>query len=348
MSKIVDLRSDTVTEPTPEMRQAIATAEVGDDVFGDDPTINLLESRMAELTGKEAAIYVVSGTMGNSLAIRSQTHHGDEIILDIESHIFKYESGSASALAGVQLHPLPSERGLMDAEEIKGCGRPMDVHNPPVTLVCLENTHNRAGGVVHSLKDLEAPAAAARAIGASVHLDGARLWNASAVTGDSIASFAGIADTLSLCFSKGLGAPVGSILCGSKDVIRRARRYRKMFGGGIRQGGILAAACLYALDHHCDRLVEDHARARRFAEAVSENPSIEIESGKVDSNIVLMRLLDPTDSSSAAVQRLAEAGVRVISFGPHMLRAIFHLGVDDEGLDRAIQAFHTTLAESPA
>jgi threonine aldolase len=329
---LVDLRSDTVTRPSPGMRDALARAEVGDDVFGDDPTVQALETRMAEITGKEAALYVVSGTMGNQLAIRSQIDHGDEVILDRQSHIYNYEAGAAAALSGAHLHPLDGPRGRLS----------------PSALLCLENTHNRAGGAVVPLEALEAASDAARSLGLAVHLDGARLWNASAATGNAIARYAAVADTVMLCFSKALGAPVGSALAGSREVIRRARRFRKMFGGGIRQGGVLAAACLYALDHHRQRLTEDHARARRFAEAAAEVPGLEVPLDAVETNIVLLNLTDPDDNPAGALDRLRAEGVRLVPFGSRTLRAVFHLDIDDASLERAVAGLRRAFASAPS
>jgi threonine aldolase len=332
---VIDLRSDTVTRPTPGMRRALAEAEVGDDVFDDDPTLHALQQRVAELTGKAAALYVVSGTQGNQLAIRSQVRHGEEILLERECHIFNYEAGAAAALTGAQLHPLIGNAGALAPEDVAAAVRGPDYHHPPSRLLCLENTHNRAGGRVIPLESLEAAACVARDHGLSVHLDGARLWNASVATGIPIARWAAVADTLMMCFSKGLGAPVGSILVGDSETIARARRYRKMFGGGIRQGGILAAACLYALDHHIDRLAEDHRRARRLAELAADAPGLSADPGAVETNIVLIGLTEPAWPAERAVQALADRGLRVVPFGPRTLRAVTHLDVNDAAIERA-------------
>jgi threonine aldolase len=345
MSAAVDLRSDTVTRPTPAMRRAMAEAEVGDDVFGDDPTLQKLEERVAGLVGKEAALYVVSGTMGNQLAIRSQTRHGDEVLLDRRCHIFDYEAGAAAALSGCQLHPLDGDRGRLDPAVIaERAARPVNDHYPPPALLCLENTHHRSGGSVVPLEALDAAARSARAHGLKVHLDGARLWNASIASGIPIDRYAAVADTVMMCFSKGMGAPVGSIVSGSGEVIRRARRFRKMLGGGIRQGGVLAAACLYALDHHRERLAEDHARAARLARALAETPGLSAHPGTVETNMVLLHLDDPSDTPEAAANRARVEGVWVVPFGPRTLRAVLHLDVDDEGLERAITGLRKALS----
>ena len=273
-SNVVDLRSDTVTRPTPAMRRAMVEAEVGDDVLGDDPTVQALEQRVARLAGKEAATFVPSGTMGNQLAIATLTTPGDEVLLEAESHIFRYEQGGVAANAGCLAHIVHTERGVVSAAALIPAIRGEDEHNAHLTLVCVENTHNRAGGTIVPLASLRELSAAARERGVRVHLDGARLWNASVASGIPIAEWAACADTVMMCFSKALGAPVGSILVGSSDVIRRARRLRKRWGGSMRQVGILAAACLHALDHHVARLAEDHARAKRLAAGFREAPGV--------------------------------------------------------------------------
>jgi threonine aldolase len=345
MSGPVDLRSDTVTRPTPGMRQAMAAAEVGDDVFGDDPTLQELEERVAALVGKEAALYVVSGTMGNQLAIRAQTRHGDEILLDRRCHIFDYEAGGLAAISGCQSHPLDGDRGRLDPTDIgERASRPANDHFPPPALLCLENTHHRSGGSLVPLAALEAAAAAARAHGLRVHLDGARLWNAAVASGIPIDRYATVADTVMMCFSKGLGAPVGSVISGPREVIRRARRFRKMFGGGIRQGGVLAAACLFALDHHRERLAEDHARAQRLAKALAETEGLAAHPGPVETNMVLLHLDDSGDTAEAAAKRARTEGVWVVPFGPRTLRAVLHLDVDDAALETAVAGLRRALA----
>ena len=347
MSEAIDLRSDTVTRPTPAMRQAMAEAEVGDDVFGDDPTLRRLEERVAALTGKEAALYVVSGTMGNQLAIRSQTSHGDEIVLDKRCHIYDYECGAASAISGVQTYTIESDRGRFDPAAITHrAARGENDHFPPPTLLCLENTHHRSGGAVVPLESMQAAAAAARAKGLRVHLDGARLWNASVATGIAIAKYAAVADTVQMCFSKGLGAPVGSILAGPADVIRRARRFRKMLGGGIRQGGVLAAACLHALDHHVERLADDHARAKRLAEALAGLPGLDVSPDRVDTNMVLVGITDPEDDADHAVARARAEGILVGRMDTRIVRLALHLDVDDAKLARVIDVLRRVLSVS--
>jgi len=325
------------------MREAIAGAAVGDDVFDDDPTLHALQDRVAALLGKEAALFVVSGTMGNQLAVRTQVEHGDEILLERRSHIFNYEAGAAAAISGAQLHALTGERGELLPAQVDAAVRGTDDHNPPTRLLCLENTHNMAGGVVIPLASLAATARAARARGLRVHLDGARLWNAAVATGVPLARWAEPFDTVMLCFSKGLGAPVGSILVGERATIRRARRFRKMFGGGIRQGGVLAAACLYALDHHVDRLADDHRRARRLAELVATAPGVTVDPKAVDTNIVFFELAEAGPGAAALVESLKARGVWMSAYGPFRLRAITHLDVDDAGIERAGKALRETL-----
>ncbi len=332
----VDLRSDTVTRPTPAMRRAIAEAVVGDDVFGDDPTVLELERRCAELAGKEASLYVPSGTMGNQLAVNALTSPGDEVLLETESHVFLYEQGGLAVNSGCLAHIVRGERGALAPEALLAALRAEDEHVARVSLVCLENTHNRAGGAIVPLERLRAVHEAARSRGLKVHLDGARLWNASVATGVPIATWAACADTVMMCFSKGLGAPVGSILAGSADAVRRARRTRKRWGGGMRQAGILAAACLHALDHHVARLAEDHARARRLAAGMRAAPGVKVV--EPDTNIVVAELAAPLEVP-AVLGRLESRGVRMVAFGAGRVRAICHLDVDDAGVERAIEAF---------
>jgi threonine aldolase len=349
VSELIDIRSDTVTRPTPAMRRAMAEAEVGDDVFGDDPTLRRLEERIAALTGKEAALYVVSGTMGNQLAIRSQTSHGDEVLLDKRCHIYDYECGAASAISGVQTYTIETDRGRFDPAAITlRAARGENDHYPPPTLLCLENTHHRSGGAVVPLEALQAAAAAARAKNLRVHLDGARLWNASVATGIPIARYAAVADTVQMCFSKGLGAPVGSILAGPAEVIRRARRHRKMLGGGIRQGGVLAAACLHALDHHVERLSEDHAHAKKLAQALVGLPGLDVAPERVDTNMVLVGITDPDDDADHAVGRARAEGILVGRMDKRIVRLALHLDVDDAKLTRVIDVLRRVLPVSAA
>jgi threonine aldolase len=337
----VDLRSDTVTRPTAAMRRAMAEAEVGDDVFGDDPTVIALEQRIARLAGKEAALFVPSGTMGNQLAVHVLTRPADEVLLEAESHIYLYEQGGMATNSGCLAHPVRAERGVLPHDQLLAALRDENDHVARVSLVCAENTHNRAGGLIVPLERLRALAAFARQHGLRVHLDGARLWNASVATGVPIAEWAACADTVMMCFSKGLGAPVGSILTGPDNLIRDARRARKRWGGGMRQVGILAAACLHALDHHVARLADDHARARRLAEGFARAAGVRVTTP--DTNIVFAHLDPPLPDARALVSGLETRGVRMSAYGPRLVRAIAHLDVDDAGVDRAIAAFHEVL-----
>jgi threonine aldolase len=334
---VVDLRSDTVTRPTAAMRRAIADAVVGDDVFGDDPTVQALERRVAALAGKEAALFVPSGTMGNQLAVNALTEPGDEVLVEAESHVFLYEQGGIAANSGCLAHPVRGTHGALAVDALVSALRSADDdHVARLSLVCAENTHNRAGGVIVPLATLQALAGAARARGVSVHLDGARIWNASVASGVPIATWAACADTVMMCFSKALGAPVGSILVGDAHVVRAARRTRKRWGGGMRQAGILAAACLHALDHHVTRLAEDHARARRLAAGFRQAPGVSV--AEPETNIVIAEL-DPALEAGAMLAALDANGVRMVGFGHQRLRAIVHLDVDDSGIDRAIGVF---------
>lgn len=333
----VDLRSDTVTRPTAAMRRAIADAVVGDDVFGDDPTVIELQRRVAALAGKEAALFVPSGTMGNQLAVNAQTSPGDEVLVERDSHVFYYEQGGIGANSGCLAHVLHGERGLYSIAALEDAIHGEDDHVARVTLACVENTHNRAGGVIVPLERLRALSAAARARGVKLHLDGARLWNASVATGIPIADWAACADTVMMCFSKGLGAPVGSILVGDAAVVRTARRVRKRWGGGMRQVGVLAAACLHALDHHVARLAEDHTRALALAAGFRAAPGVRV--AEPETNIVFAELEHAALEPKTVLAALEARGVRMAQYGPRRLRAIAHLDVDDAGVERAIAAF---------
>ena len=341
----VDLRSDTVSRPTPAMRRAIAEAAVGDDVYGDDPTVRELEHRVATLAGMEAAVYVPSGTMGNQLAVNVHTEPGDEVLLDSWSHIYVNEQGALAALSGCLAHPMDSARGMLDPAAVMAAVRDhADDHVARVSLLALENTHNRHGGSILPLERLIALSHAARSRGLKVHLDGARLWNARVATGVAIREWASHVDTLMMCFSKGLGAPVGSILVGGADVIRRARRVRKRWGGGMRQVGILAAACLHALDHHVERLADDHRRAKALAAGLRAVPGVRVR--EPETNIVMIELDDPTLVRESVLQALHARGVWMGPSGARRIRALTHLDVDDAGIARAIDAFQAVAAEA--
>lgn len=338
----IDLRSDTVTRPSAAMRRAMADAEVGDDVFGDDPTVNRLQERVASLLGKEAALYVASGTMGNEVAIRALTEPGDEIILHRHSHVYVYEGGAPAILSGCSFHLLDGARGLFNDADVHAAVREDDEHMPRSRLVVVENTHNRGGGAVWPLAQVAAVERAARAHDLRVHIDGARLLNACAAIGHAPAEYARHGDTVSICFSKGLGAPVGSALAGTREVIRRARRARKVFGGGMRQAGVIAAAALYALDHNVDRLAEDHANARHLAQGLAAMPGITLDPATVETNIVYFDL-DPAIGAEAFCRELHAAGVWMLSVTAERVRAVTHLDVSRAGIEKAIEIVGRTL-----
>lgn len=333
--EIIDLRSDTVTQPTAEMRRAMAGAAVGDDVFGDDPTINELERRAAELMGKEAAVFVASGTMGNITALLTHTQRGDEVIVGSEAHILLAEVGGTGALAGAVLRPLVNDsRGRLDPAAVEATIRPQNVHFPRTALVCLENTHNRCGGAVLTEEYTARIADVAHKHGAALHLDGARIFNAAIALGVQARELATPADTVTFCLSKGLSAPVGSLLCGSTSFIDHARRNRKMLGGGMRQAGILAAAGLVALDTMIERLAEDHENAAALARGLAELPGIEIDPDDVQTNLVFFRLTDQPAPSFA--QRLREAGVLAGASAPNTVRMVTHHGIERRHIEEAL------------
>jgi len=336
----IDLRSDTVTRPTPGMRRAMAEAEVGDDVYGEDPTIRALEVRVAERLGHEAAVFVPSGTQGNQIAIGVQTRPGEEVILEESSHPFHYENGAISALWGAQPRTIAGKRGIFTPAQIRGASRGNDDHLPRSRLLIIENTHNRGGGTVWKPEVFADAVAAARAVGLLVHLDGARLFNAEVAAGVPASTWARQTDSTTVCFSKGLGAPVGSVLAGSSAFIAEARRLRKRLGGGMRQAGFLAAACLYALDHHVARLAEDHENARVLARRLAEIPGVRIELDRVETNMVYADL--PVDAP-AFVTRLRAAGLRVNSVGPQTIRLVCHLDVDRAACERAADVLRASL-----
>lgn len=335
---IVDLRSDTVTRPTPEMRKAISRAHVGDDVFGEDPTVNELQRRAADLFGKESALLVPSGTMANLLAIVSQTHPGDSVLLSEDAHIYHYESGGCSMFAGVMPRLVATQAGILTADLVRGnLELSNDPHCSSTTLVAIENTMNRGGGAVYDLKTIQEIGELKEELGFRLHCDGARIFNASVATGVDVRDFAAPCNTISFCLSKGLGCPIGSLLLGDRATISRAHRYRKMVGGGMRQAGIIAAAGIYALDHHIDRLAEDHSRARKFRKALERNRAFSFPL-PTPTNIVVIE----HDDASSFVQGLSERGVLCFDVAPNRIRVVFHLDVDDEGLDLAIQGFRQT------
>jgi threonine aldolase len=340
-ARTIDLRSDTITQPTPAMRECMAQAEVGDDVFGDDPTVQRLEATVAGLLGKEAAVFVPSGTMANQLALRSHTEPGDEVLVEANAHVHYYESGAPAALAGVMCRCLPGVRGVFTGADVEAVLRPADPHFAPTKLVCIENTHNRGGGNIWTLAQIGEVAAVARRHQLRLHLDGARLWNAAVATGIPEREYALPFDTVSVCFSKGLGAPVGSALAGPASLMQRARRFRKQYGGGMRQSGILAAAALYALVHHRDRLAQDHTNARTLAEKLSRLPGVDLDPATAVTNMVMVRF--PGRSATALALELDGQGVRVLATGPETIRAVTSLMVTEEDMERAVAVFERVL-----
>lgn len=333
-SKPIDLRSDTITKPTAAMRQAMASAVVGDDVLGDDPTVKELESTTAALLGKEAALFTASGTMANQLAIRSQTEPGDEILVEANAHIYYYEGGGPAALSGVMCRCLEGRRGIFGPSELEAALRPADQHFPRTRLVCVENTHNRGGGKIWSVEQTRAVARSAREHDLQLHLDGARLWNASVAAQIAEREYAAPFDTVSVCFSKGLGAPVGSALVGPKTLIERARRFRKMMGGGMRQAGIVAAGALFALRNNRARLAEDHANAKLLAEGLARIKGLEVEAAEVETNMVRFRVKPMT--AEQLVQRLRARGVLVLAVGRDSIRAVTNLEVSAPDIEAAL------------
>lgn len=340
----IDLRSDTVTRPTPAMRRAMAEAEVGDDVFGEDPTVNALEEFGAELVGKGAALFVPSGTMGNQVAIASHTSRGDEVIVDSESHIFHYENAGPAVLSSVQLRTVTDLQGPGGGERLAAAIRPQDLHAPPTRLVCFENTHNRHGGVVVPPGEFAALCELAHSRGLTVHLDGARLFNAAAAVGCDVRDFTRQADSIMFCLSKGLAAPVGSLLAGSREFVARARKARKLFGGGMRQAGILAAAGLVALKEMISRLPEDHASARRLAELLNDVPGLRVDLSRVQTNIVLVDFSQTRLAGEEFLARLAAAGVKAVTFGPTTARFVTHKDVSASDVEEAAARIRRALA----
>jgi len=336
---MIDLRSDTVTKPSPEMRRAMAEAEVGDDVYGEDPTVNRLQERVAKMLGKEAALFTPSGTMANQAALMALTRPGDEIIIERGSHLPNHEAGGPGALAGVQMYLIDGERGVIEPEQIERAVRFPDVHFPPTRLVWLENTHNRGGGKVFPLDKMKDIRNLALGYDLPVHLDGARLFNACVAADIPPEEYARQVDSLSFCFSKGLGAPVGSILAGTAEFIKRAHRYRKMLGGSMRQAGILAAAALYALDNNIERLADDHAGAKRLAEALGNIDGVQIQNEPVETNLVFF---DVAGAGKNALEIMNEARERGVLINPEnftVMRAVTHLGVSAGDIEKAIGVF---------
>jgi threonine aldolase len=338
---LIDLRSDTVTRPTKGMLAAMASAEVGDDVFGDDPTVIRLQERVAEIVGKEAALYTPSGTMANQIALHVSTTPGDEVFCDEGCHILNYESGAAPLLSGIQLLPIAGKNGVFTAAQVEEKIRPRSYHFAPSRMIEIENTHNRAGGTIWPVEEVSSIRVLCDKHNLHLHLDGARIWNAAAERQCDVKEWTKYADTVSVCFSKGLGAPVGSAILGSKSTIESARRARKRFGGGMRQAGFLAAAALYAVNNHRERLVEDHAKAKKLAVEL-EDAGYEIDAKQVETNIVIFAVPEGK-TGDQLVQFAAAEGVLLTSFGIRKLRAVTHLDVDRYGIELAINVFRKFL-----
>jgi len=340
VERMIDSRSDTCSQPTPEMREAIARALVGDDVYGDDPTVNELEAEVAALLGMEDAVYVPTGTMSNQVAVRAHTEPGDAVLLDQSAHVYMNEAGGMAALSGVLPKLLPGVRGIFTPDDVRAAlGVPsrfsVATISAPAKLLCLENTHNAGGGKIWSIEQMQSVTAVARERGLRTHLDGARLWHASAATGIPEKTYAQFFDSVSVCFSKGLGAPVGSALCGSRDFIKRARRFKQQFGGGFRQAGIIAAGALHALRHHRARLVEDHAHAQLLAQGIADCPGIEIDPAAVETNIVRFRVKHVPAGEFA--ERAFAKGLRILPAGADGIRAIPYLNITREQILEAVK-----------
>ena len=338
VTDLIDLRSDTVTRPSEDMRRAMATAEVGDDVYGEDPTVNRLEQHVADLFGLGAALFVPSGSMGNQIAVRLLVPPGDELICDADAHVVSYEAGGAAAHGGIQTRTIVAPRGLLDREMVEPQVRPEGFHTVPTRALAIEQTHNRGGGAVYPLDVLKDLRALTSSYDVALHCDGARIWNACVATGVPPAEYGALFDTMSVCLSKGLGAPIGSLVV-MRDtwMVSEAREIRRRLGGGMRQVGVLAAAGIYALMHNGERLADDHARAHRLAEAIADVATGLVDVDSVETNIVIVELAGTGLDSAGVAARCRADGVLVSAFGPRRVRLVTHLDVDDAAIDRAIQ-----------
>ena len=343
--EFVDLRSDTVTKPTPAMREAMAKAEVGDDVYGEDPTVNRLQEMAAEMMGKEAGLFVASGTMGNLAGVLAHCQRGDEVIVGNKAHTFLFEAGGISVLGGVHSCQLPNQPdGSLALEDIEVAIRPDDPHDPITRLICLENTHNRCGGTYQTPEYMNRVSEFAHRRGLSVHLDGARIFNAAAVQGIKAKELAGPVDSVTFCLSKGLCAPVGSVLCGSKEFIRKAHRLRKMLGGGMRQAGILAAAGIVALETMTGRLSEDHARARKLADGLKQVPGLVLDPEVPATNMIFLSLTPEVKSdTSEVIEKLKRRGILAGVTGQRSFRLVLHYWIDDTGVKKTVAAFRAAV-----
>jgi len=341
---MIDLRSDTVTRPTPEMRRAMMDAEVGDDVYGEDPTVNRLEQRAAEITGKEAALFVPTGTMGNTIAVKVHTEHGQEVICDSRSHVLDYELAMTAWFSGCLVRAIPTENGILTWDAIKPHIRPLGAHWAPTGLIEIENTHNMAGGAVYPLRTIREIADGAHEVGLKVHMDGARVFNAASALGVPVRDIVAPVDTVMFCLSKALGAPAGSMLAGPADLIRKARLYRKRLGGGMRQVGVLAAAGLIALEETPKRLFDDHCNAKFLAEGLSRIRGIEVDPAKVATNIVVFDVSATGVASAEISARLKSSGVLINGINPRQMRAVTHYDVTREDCAQALQTLSAVLA----
>lgn len=343
---MIDLRSDTVTRPTSGMRAAMAEAPVGDDVFGDDPSVNRLEERVADMLGKESAIFVPSGTMSNQIALNIHMQPGDEVLCDLNCHIYNYEAGGPAILSGVTCRTIDGDFGILDLSQLEDKIRnPDDVHLVKTRMVALENTHNRGGGRIYPIEKIEAISQWAWKHGLIMHLDGARLWNAIVATRIAAKEWSRHFDTVSVCFSKGLGAPVGSALAGPKSLITKARRTRKLFGGGMRQAGIIAAGCLYAIENHIDRLADDHRNAQILAQAIADTPGLTLEPPEVETNLIWFRVAKDLGTAKEIGARLKQAGILVHVAGPQKIRACTHLDISRADAERAAETLRKVIAK---
>ena len=348
MSLLGDLRSDTVTRPSAGMRAAIAASEVGDDVYAEDPTVNALERRVATMFGKQAGLFAPTGSMANQLGLRLHARPGAELVCDAQAHVVRAELGAAAAISGITTRTWDAPRGLLDAEQVAAFVRPdQGPHLVSTRAIAVENTHNFGGGTAQRLEALQAVREMSSSCGIAVHLDGARLWNAHVATGVPFEAYGDVADTVSVCLSKGLGAPIGSVLVGDADKIAEARVWRKRLGGGMRQVGVLAAAGMYALDHNIERLADDHARAQRLAFAIAESVDGVVVPEHVDTNIVVLDLAAVGWGAPALASAAREQGVLISALGPAFARLVTHLDLDDEGLERGIGVLTALLRTSP-
>lgn len=338
--KTIDLRSDTVTLPTTEMKEAMVNAPLGDDVYGEDPTTNAFQEEMAGLFGMEAGLFVPTGVLGNQLALKAWTQPGEEVIVERESHIFNYETAAPALMSAVQLNTVPTRRGVFALDDLAGAIRPPEYYYPLTSLVCIENTHNRYGGTLYGVERIRELQRFCTERNLRLHLDGARIWNAHVATGTTLREYGQSVDSISICFSKGLGAPMGSMLLGPRDFIERAHKFRKIFGGGMRQTGIMAAAAQHAVNHHLQLLAKDHERARLLADGLQRRDGFFVDESRVQTNMVLLDFTASALSPNRAMQLLADNGILIGKGMGRALRAVTHLGLSDDDLRQSIKVFH--------